>query len=69
MAVLLSPRAGFGYASLLAFCAEQQEPAHFHPERRDALNFHEDKAATKAEHELFPCNGSGGLQAAAVAWI
>lgn len=69
MAALLSPGAGFGHAALLAFCAEQQKPAHFQPERRDALNFHEDKAVTKAEHELFLCIGSGGLRAAAAAWI
>lgn len=50
-------RIGFilaGCAALLLYCAGTQEPAHFQGERGDALNFHENKSATKAEHELFP---------------
>lgn len=43
-----------GRAALLLFRAGTQEPAHFQGERGDALNFHENKSATKAEHELFP---------------
>lgn len=43
-----------GHAALLLFRAGTQEPAHFQGKRGGALNFHENKAATKAEHELFP---------------
>lgn len=51
---LQKARLGSSSPAWLLCCAGTQEASHFQGERGAALNFHGNKAVTKAEHELFP---------------